>query len=141
MKENEKDLVENVVAEPEGAVEQVAEAVEPVAEEAVEAETADVAERANIDLAAIARQDARLGHVIVDMLSGGDVEASVKRNFGLECKEADVVAAEHRGYVKARNEIAEREMQRKGVWDSSPVAEDDEPELGFLNYIRPSVWD
>ena len=96
-----------------------------------------------IDLEGIARRDARIGHLLVDLIAGGDVDAAVKRHFGdvMSASAEAIASAEQRGYLRARNELAEREMERPGVWADSLESTAEDPELGFLDYIKPSVWD
>ncbi|MCH5347214.1 MAG: hypothetical protein J1E63_08900 [Muribaculaceae bacterium] len=99
-----------------------------------------------IDIIALTRRDARIGHLLVDIIAGMDADRAVATHFTAATSataDADIAEAEQRGYLKARNELLGEKMQQSGLWQM-PAAGDinaDEPELDLLNYIRPSIWD
>lgn len=121
----------------------------PVAEEMPAGEETATETGANWN--EIVRRDRRVGYLLVDMLAGEEVDASVRKHFGGGAPPAAVEPglleeAERRGYLKARNEMAEAKMKQPGLWKQPEAASGDrggetDPELDFLSYIRPSVWD
>lgn len=57
-----------------------------------------------------------------------------------------IEAAEHRGYVKARNELARAAMAKPRLWENplrsesaAPVKKQDD--TSFLTRLTPNVWD
>lgn len=130
------------------------EEVEKKIEEAVEPEVAEVAgatidavKPASLDWQEAVMRDRRVGYLLADLLAGESLDESVNRHFGeslktVERDDAAIAEAEQRGYLKARNELASKEMARPGIWQmpqSEAPTEGDE--LAFLSRVRPSVWD
>lgn len=91
-------------------------------------------------------RDARVGYILSDLLAGRSLDESVRRHMGDaiggDSRDAESIAeAEERGYLRARNEMAERELSRPGLWQDYRVDAADEDQSGFLSRVRPSVWD
>lgn len=88
-----------------------------------------------------------MGYLMADLMAGESLEQSVARHFGesLKSVEPDATAiaeAEQRGYLKARNELATKEMARMGIWQTPQSAVDNPgDDAAFLSRVRPSVWD
>ena len=99
-----------------------------------------------LDIIALTHRDARVGHMLVDIIAGMDADQAVATHFTTVTPATaadDIAEAEQRGYLKARNELLSEKMQQPGLWQM-PAAGDTnagEPELDLLNYIRPSIWD
>ena len=95
--------------------------------------------------------DDRVGHFIVDVLTGRNVIESISERFNISgVKQAVVDAlvdeAEERGYLRGRNEQIETKMAEPGMWQSQQSTTARE-EAGsgernpFLRRVRRSVWD
>lgn len=104
------------------------------------------------ELVKMISQDRRVGHFIVDVLSGADPQEAAERHFptgktnteGVTPTEVEslVAEAEQRGYVRGRNERIELEMQRPPMWNGDvPEANERESQPSILNNMRQSVWD
>lgn len=57
-----------------------------------------------------------------------------------------IEAAELRGYVKARNELARAAMAKPRLWENplrkeKPEAVKNETDTSFLTHLTPNVWD
>lgn len=95
-------------------------------------------------------KDARVGHFIVDILSGMNVNEASSLHFPSETTTAQesktqidslVDEAEQRGYLRGRNEQIEVKMRDLDRYQQS---HDDRPsviETTILNHPRQSVWD
>ena len=95
-------------------------------------------------------KDARVGHFIIDILSGKDArEASStyfpNENSANEAQQVDidslVTEAEERGYLRGRNELIELKMKEPSQWQSSPKRQKQVVETTILNHPRRSVWE
>ncbi len=93
-------------------------------------------------------QDARVGHFIVDVLTGIDPQEAATLNFPRSKTDdapdiaAMVAEAEQRGYLRGKNEKISLEMKRPSQWNGEVPAEDamiEQPTI--LNNMRKSVWD
>ncbi len=93
-------------------------------------------------------QDARVGHFIVDVLTGIDPQEAATLNFPRPKTDdapdiaAMVAEAEQRGYLRGKNEKIALEMKRPSQWNGEVPAEDamrEQPSI--LNNMRKSVWD
>lgn len=94
--------------------------------------------------------DDRVGHFIVDVLSGRNVIESISERFNISGVKQAVVdtlvnEAEERGYLRGRNETIEAKMSEPGMWQSSTSSSREEAERKdrnpFLQRVRRSVWD
>ncbi len=105
----------------------------------------------NRELVKMISQDERVGHFIVDVLSGTDPQEAVGKYFTVETTppneetlpdvEALIAEAEQRGYVRGRNEKIELEMQRPSMWNGDVPEEGGAPQPPILNNMRQSVWE
>ncbi len=93
-------------------------------------------------------QDARVGHFIVDVLTGIDPQEAASLNFPRPKTDdapdiaAMVAEAEQRGYLRGKNEKIALAMKRPSQWNGEAPAEDamrEQPSI--LNNMRKSVWD
>lgn len=58
--------------------------------------------------------------------------------------EAMLAEAEHRGYLRGRNEQITLAMQAPALWHEGPAMQPDsdaEPQPAILANMRPSIWD
>lgn len=92
--------------------------------------------------------DDRVGHFIVDVLTGRNVIESISERFNISgVKQAVVDAlvneAEERGYLRGRNEQIETKMAEPGMWQSTSAREEagSSERNPFLRRVRRSVWD
>lgn len=100
----------------------------------------------NVDWGEAIGRDARVGYILSDLLAGRSLDESVRQHLGAAIgtdspDPESIAAAEERGYLRARNEMAERELSRPGLWQDYGVDAADEGQSGFLSRVRPSVWD
>ena len=95
-------------------------------------------------------KDRRVGHFIVDVLTGIDVSEASKQHFPQESStknnETDIdsliAEAEERGYQRGRNEQIEIKMQEPNEWQlpgKNNLSESREPTT-ILGGMRRSVW-
>ena len=140
------NVAENVV-ETVDAVTDTIDSVKETAEEVVE--TAQQLPNFN-DIMKAMFKDARVGHFIIDILSGKDAhEASStyfpNENNSNEMQQVDidslVTKAEERGYLRGRNEQIELKMQEPSQWQSTPKRQKNIVETTILNHPRRSVWE
>ena len=91
-------------------------------------------------------KDARVGHFIVDILTGKSVKEASNAHFSDEISEGQssletlVEEAEQRGYLRGRNEQIEVSM-RDSLTPLSPGSQPGHRESSILNHIRRSVWE
>ncbi len=128
------------VGETIGEVTDVAQEIEEVVETAPKIE----------DVMSAMVRDARVGHFIVDVLTGMDAAEASALHFSkkeVDEQQVDVDAiveeAERRGYMRGRNEQIEVKMREPSQWQS-PVDGKDSPgreETMILGNRRRSVWE
>ena len=96
------------------------------------------------DVLRIAALDKRVGHYIIDLLSGMNQDEAFAAHFPTppsdEETAASIADAEQRGYLRGRNERIELEMRepaRRPAGDESALTDctDD-----FLSNPRPKMW-
>ena len=92
-------------------------------------------------------KDARVGHFIVDILNGVNVNEASKTHFYNETNNESqstidtlVDEAEQRGYLRGRNEQIEVKM-RQSISPSETGKQTPCNEPSILSHIRRSVWD
>lgn len=92
-------------------------------------------------------KDARVGHFIVDILNGVNVNEASKTHFYNETNNESqstidtlVDEAEQRGYLRGRNEQIEVKM-RQSISPSETGKQTTCNEPSILSHIRRSVWD
>ena len=131
------DIAENV-AQASQAVDETISTIEDTVDEVKQ--IADDAPSFNEVMRAITK-DARVGHFIVDVLSGMNVIEASKNHF----KDAEepsidslVKEAEQRGYLRGRNEQIEVKMRETAPETSAQPLRN---ETSILNRIRRSVWE
>ena len=137
----------------EGVVETVATVDETVdAVEDAAKEIGDVVENAPKidDVMKAMVKDSRVGHFLVDILSGMNAAEASKRHFPIE-DDSDtetnidklVNEAEQRGYLRGRNEQIEVKMSQSVQWQSpsDSAAAQNVQETTILNNRRRSVWE
>lgn len=136
-----ENLPENVQEEPMPATEVAAD--EPTGMENHERDR---------ELVKMISQDERVGHFIVDVLSGTDPQEAAGRYFPAGGTNAEAVTpteveslvaeAEQRGYVRGRNERIELEMHQPPMWNGDvPESNERESQPSILNNMRRSVWE
>ncbi len=93
-------------------------------------------------------QDARVGHFIVDVLTGIDPQEAATLNFPRPKTDdapdiaAMVAEAEQRGYLRGKNEKIALEMKRPSQWNGEvPAGDAMREQPSILNNMRKSVWD
>lgn len=94
-------------------------------------------------------KDSRVGHFLIDILSGMDVSEASAKHFASEKQPEDstndinslVEEAEQRGYLRGRNEQIEVKMRKLDQWQQSPDNRKPVIETTILNHPRRSVWE
>lgn len=115
-------------------------------------QTADESHGSGSEWVKMISHDERVGHFIVDVLSGKDPQETAGRYFALGTTDPDdrtptdvdalIAEAEQRGYVRGRNEKIELEMQRPPMWNGDvPEVEGGENQPPILSNMRQSVWE
>ncbi len=93
--------------------------------------------------------DSRVGHFLVDILSGMNVNEASAKHFPRE-KQPEVSTtdidtlvneAEQRGYLRGRNEQIEVKMHEASRWHQTPTNRKPTIETTILNHPRRSVWE
>lgn len=141
------DSAVETVATTTQAVTETIDAVEEASDAVVEAvETAPKLD----DLMQAMVKDARVGHFIVDILSGMNVNEASSLHFPSTPDENDATAtdidsllneAEQRGYLRGRNEQIEVKMRELDQWQRTPDSRQPVIETTILNHPRRSVWE
>ena len=96
------------------------------------------------DVLRIASLDRRVGHYIIDLLSGTPADEAFSAHFqpttDTDEQEARLAEAEERGYLRGRNERIQLEMRRPAASpdNASDVTSDYSAE--FLSSTRPNAW-
>ncbi len=92
-------------------------------------------------------KDSRVGHFLVDILSGMNVNEASAKHFPSqatdETTDVDLLVkeAEERGYLRGRNEQIEVKMQEPSQWQQAPRRQKPVIETTILNHPRRSVWE
>ena len=95
-------------------------------------------------------KDARVGHFLVDVLTGMNVNEASALHFPAENAEKAIyeesidsllTEAEQRGYLRGRNEQIEVKMQEPLHWQSRKPERKPVIETTILNHPRRSVWE
>lgn len=95
-------------------------------------------------------KDSRVGHFLVDILSGMNAAEASQRHFPKEEDKTDktnidklVNEAEQRGYLRGRNEQIEVKMSQSVQWQSpsDSAAAQNVQETTILNNRRRSIWE
>lgn len=95
-------------------------------------------------------KDARVGHFIVDILSGMNVNEASSLHFPSKTDKDDATAtdiesllneAEQRGYLRGRNEQIEVKIRELDQWQHTPSSRQPVIETTILNHPRRSVWE
>ena len=94
-------------------------------------------------------KDSRVGHFLVDVLTGVDVKEASVRYFedssGVQESQLNklINEAEERGYLRGRNEAIEVKMQEPAEWQSPEdlQAKTHSSNTTILNKVRRSVWE
>lgn len=123
-----------------GAVENAAQVIDEVVENAPKID----------DVMKAMVKDSRVGHFLVDILSGMNAAEASRRHFPKEDDNADkpnidklVNEAEQRGYLRGRNEQIEVKMSQSVQWQSPSdlAAAQNVQETTILNNRRRSIWE
>lgn len=94
-------------------------------------------------------KDSRVGHFLVDILSGMNVNEASAKHFPNEKHQETsttdidtlVNEAEQRGYLRGRNEQIDVKMRELNQWQQSPDNRKPTIETTILNHPRRSVWE
>ena len=141
-----ENVVENVV-ETIGAVTETIDTVKDTAEQVVDA--SKEMPSFNDILKAILK-DSRVGHFIIDILSGKDAKEASSQYFPSDNMANEVATvdidtlvneAEERGYLRGRNEQIEVKMREPSQWQRARNTRKPVVETTILNHPRRSVWE
>ena len=141
-----ENVVENVV-ETIGAVTETIDTVKETAEKVVDASKEMPSFK---DIMKAILKDSRVGHFIIDIISGKDAREASTQYFPSDAVNDEVATvdvdalvneAEERGYLRGRNEQIEVKMREPSQWQSARSTRKPIVETTILNHPRRSVWE